>query len=863
MAGNKRVERELPGGVVTFVFTDIEGSTALFRALGDAYPPLLETHNEILREVWDKHRGAEVKTEGDAFFVAFADPADAIRASVEAIERLEVYPWPQDAPIRVRIGMHTGVGHPRDGDYIAFPVHQAARIGGVGHGGQVVVSPDTAELAGDLGDIELHDLGSFRVRDFDDAVHLFQAERSAAPTSFADLRTAADVQHNLSPDLPHAHGREADLDGIADQLTQGRLVSIVGPGGVGKTLAAKTLALRTAPDYADGAWFVDLSTHDDGSTLVGAVADALSCGADELETHLAERTTLLLLDNAEQATSDIARLVSRLLDRSSGLSVLVTSREPLAIAAERVWRLNLMDERAAVELFIERARNADPGFDPTGQRDVIAELCQRLDGLPLAIELAAARVTALSVPEIIDSLENRLRVLRSRRRDLDDRQRTATGLVDWSYQLLDEDEQLVFRRLGVFASGFELDGAAVATEDSGLDRIDVSDILWSLVEKSLVMPVIGDGSTRYRLLETLRAFAHQALTDGDELASTQQQVGNWYRVRFDATAPFTRLTAASMREELDNLRTLAGDLAETDPSLGQWLAWAIGLYYKNIDPARGIEELAPLIERLLVPGDAVVGMISVAAHLAFNSGDLDASNLLLDRAEPFIGPARPEGQGWIHNVRALNSVKAGDLETAVTILEQARGDASPLELISIINSLGIVQAESDDLSAALASFEDLLARSHQIGALDAEAVATGAVAEISHRSGDLHRAIETTAAALELCGQSGMRSQHAMALVGAARLMADTGDHTEAVTLHTGADRILVETGQEMFPGDQVLSEQMYEHARDALDAGIYEAAVERGQALADLELHARAADALAYALRHISEQDQAVTAAT
>ena len=861
MAGIERAARELPGGVVTFVFTDIEGSTALFRALGDAYPPLLDAHNEILRQVWDEYRGVEVKTEGDAFFVAFADPTDAIRASVEAIERLGAHPWPADALIKVRIGMHTGVGHPRDGDYIAFPVHQAARIGGVGHGGQVVVSPETVELAGDLGDIELHDLGSYRVRDFDDAIHLFQAERNATATPFAELRTARDVRHNVPVDLPFAHGREADLAGIAEQLDQGRLVSIVGPGGVGKTLTAKTLALQTAAEYSDGAWFVDLSSHDDGSTLGGAVADALGCTAEELDDYLGERTMLLVLDNAEQATAEIARLVSRLLGLAPGLSVLVTSREPLAISAERVWRLNLMDETVAIELFVERARSADPGFDPEGQGESIAELCRRLDGLPLAIELAAARVTALSVAEIIDSLENRLRVLRSRRRDLDDRQRTATGLVDWSYQLLDEDEQLVFRRLGVFAAGFELDGATVACEDAGLDRIDVSDILWSLVEKSLVMPVIGDGTTRYRLLETLRAFAHHALAETDELISTQQQVGNWYRVRFDPTAPFTRLTSAAMREELDSVRTLAGDIAEADPSLGQWLTWAIGLYYKNTDPARGSEELAPLLERLVVPGEAVVGMIAVAAHLAFNCGDLDASNDLLERAEPFIGDERPIGVGWIHNVRALNSVRAGELDAAAAILESAQAGASPLELISIVNSLGIVQAESGDLVAALASFENLLARSHDVGALDAEAVATGAVAEISHRAGDMRRAIETTAAAVELSGQSGMRSQHAMALVGAARLMADTGDHLEAVMLHAGADRILVETGQQLFPGDKVLSEQMYASAQAALADQAFESAVALGNSLADLELHERAAAALEAALSQ--QPDQAVTAAT
>lgn len=838
---------ELPGGVVTFVFTDIQGSTALFRSLGDAYPPLLEAHNEILRSVWKRHNGAEVKTEGDAFFVAFADPTQAIRASVDAIEALAAHPWPDHADIKVRIGMHTGVGYPRDGDYIAYPVHQAARIGGVGHGGQVVVSPETAELAGDLGDIRMHDLGSFRVRDFDHPIHLLQAERSDTPTQFDDLRTKADVQHNLPADLPDAHGRADDLAGIAEQLEQSRAVSIVGPGGVGKTLVARTLARDRAASYEDGAWFVDLASHTDGSTLSGAIADVLAITPEELEEHLASRHLLMVLDNAEQATNEVARLATRLLDQAPRLSVLVTSREPLAIAAERVWRLSLMTEVAATALFVERATAVAPGFDAPANAADIAELCRRLDGLPLAIELAAARVTALSVPEIVESLSDRLRILRSRRRDLDERQRTALGLVDWSYRLLEDDEQLVFRRLAVFAGSFDLDAATAACEDSGLDRIDVGDIVWSLVEKSLVMPVIGDGTSRYRLLETLRAFGRQSMVDAEELEPTQRQIGHWYRSRFDPTLAFTRLTALSMSEEVETIRTLARDLAPIDPSLGQWLAWSIGLYFKNSDPARGLAEMAPLLEALTCEGEAVVGMLAIAGHLAASTNQLDRATELTEQAAAFAA-AMPEpvlASGWERNTALLILIRQGDLQGAGVIANEAMANAQGLERVSLVNSLGIVQAELGDLPASAASFEQVLALALEFEALDAQVVATMAIAEIAHRLGNLGQAIESTASGLRMSEEAGMRAQTALGLVGAARLLADSGDHAEAVIVHTAADRLMTETGQTLFEGDRVISENMYADANAALGEAEFARCTAVGAGLVELDAFARATAAL------------------
>lgn len=850
MAEIERDETEaslaLPGGVVTFVFTDIQGSTAMFRRLGDAYPPLLEQHNEILRAVWREHNGAEVKTEGDAFFVAFADPTDAIRASVIAIERLAAHPWPPGDEMLVRIGMHTGVGHPRDGDYIAFPVHQAARIGGVGHGGQVVVSPETADLAADLADIELHDLGSFRVRDFDEPIHLFQAERSPTPTAFAELRTSADVRHNLPADLPTLLGRDDDIAGVTEQLGQSRLVSIVGPGGVGKTLTAQTVALTTAASYADGAWFVDLAAHTDGSTLRGAVADVLAITPDELDEHLRERTLLLVLDNAEQATAEIARLASSMLDAAPGVSLLVTSREPLALASERVWRLNLMDAEAAQALFVERARSADPTFAGDAQADAIRDLCNRLDGLPLAIELAAARVTALSVAEIAASLDDRLRILRSRRRDLDERQRTATGLVDWSYRLLDEDEQLVMRRLGAFAGSFDLDGATVVSEDAGLDRIDIGDIVWSLVEKSLLMPVIGDGSTRYRQLETVRAFGrHQMESDG-ELESTRRVIAEWYLARFDPQAPFTQIVAIELRDELDSFRSLIGDLVDEAPELAQRLAWSLGLFFKNSDPGRGLAELEPFLDRLGGQGPSLVGLYSIAAHLAMNGNDLETSRSYVDAGMALVsGDERPIGYGAIRNVAALNAIRAGELVEAAEIAAEAQRNAEPLAMISLTNTTGVLAAERGDLEGAAAAFEELVVLADDLGAVDAQVVATAGVAEIAHRRGDLDRALTATASSLRLAAELGLRSQQALGLIGAARLLADVGRWDDAVAIHAGADRVMDETGHTLFEGDRVISEQMYDRAREALGADAFARAESAGTALADLELHASAVAAL------------------
>lgn len=840
-------DSHLPGGVVTFLFSDIEGSTVLFRELGDGYPALLLKHNELLRAVWTEHRGVEVRTEGDSFFVAFPDPTDAIRAGVAAVEALAAHDWPPHAVMRSRIGMHTGVGYARGGDYIAYPVHQAARVGSVGHGGQVIVSHETAALAQHLGDVQLHDLGLFRVRDFDQPIHLFQAECSDSPSTFRDLRTESGENHNITASLPPLRGRDIDISGIAEQLEQSRVVSVVGPGGVGKTLLASTLGRRLSTAYAGGCWFVDLASHTDASTLRGAVADALAVAPADLDDHLAQQSLLLLLDNAEQATHAIADLVVELTSHAPGVSILVTSREPLSISGERVWRLGLVDEDTAVDLFLERSNDVAPDLATPPRRADVAELCRRLDGLPLAIELAAARTSSLSVIEIIDSLDDRLRLLRSRRRDLDDRQRTVSGLIDWSYRLLDDDEQAVFRRLGSFSGSLELDGVVAACADMGFDKFDVSDIVWSLTEKSLVLPVVSDGTTRYRLLETVRAFAREAMVSAGELDGVQRLLGEWYRTVFDPRRPLSRDLTSRMADEIETLRVLTFDLAETDPALAQWLAWSIGAFHNLRDPGRGHAELSPLVEILAAEGEAVLGFVAIAANLAAKLGLLDRASELVAVGEALRQnmPAGSPGAALIDNSAALVEVFGGDFKAARTIATAALGQTEGFERLPLAQILGVALSELGDYEAALASFAEVKSIAGDLGALDVRAVATGAMAEIAHRTGETDRARELTGEALAMAQEAGLRAQTAFGIVGVARLVAEAGGAVEAVTLHAAADRILAETGQTMFGADQEISNAMKAAAREFITGAEFDRLESEGFALSDLEAFQQATAAL------------------
>ena len=396
----------LPSGTVTFVFTDIEGSTRLIRNLGDSYASALDRHREILREAWRRHDGHEVDTEGDSFFVVFDAPADAIVACADGQLALGAEPWPTGSPLRVRMGVHSGVAIPHERDYVAYAVHQAARVVNTAHGGQIVVSADAANGTELPPHLSLRSLGRFRVRDFDDPVELWQVHGEGLDDTFPALRVLPADRHNLATPLTSILGRNAELDHLRQITRPSKVVTVVGPGGVGKTRLAVEHGLRSLDDWPDGVWFVDLAVLDEGDLVPAAIARALgvrtradSDALADVVSFLEGKHALLILDNAEHVREATARVVATILESCPGVGIFSTSREPLGLRAETVLRLGPLrwdgpvdspgSPQAAVQLFVERA--AEAGATRLDNTAAIEKLCQRLDGLPLAIEMAAAR----------------------------------------------------------------------------------------------------------------------------------------------------------------------------------------------------------------------------------------------------------------------------------------------------------------------------------------------------------------------------------------------------------------------------------------------------------------------------------------
>jgi predicted ATPase/DNA-binding SARP family transcriptional activator len=522
----------LPTGNVTFLFTDVEDSTRLVRGLGAAYPEMLQEHRQILRSSVASHDGIEVDTEGNGSFIVFADAGQGLAACLDAQKALKVHGWPAGSEMRVRMGLHTGIARLVDGGYSAISVREAARICDAAHGGQVLLSADTASIVRRFlpEGSSLADRGSFMLNGFDEPERIFQLVHPEVESSFPPLRASPAHSHNL-PDTRTAFvGRESDLKAIDDLLSANRVVTIVGPGGVGKSRLAVELAARLAARFEWGSRLCDLSPIDDASLVPSAISAAFGIrdepGRDPLGAvaqAILDHESLLLVDSCEHLNEAAGTAIDRLLSAVPGLRVLAASRQPTGIEGEMVLRIHPLDTPAdeaefgaiesseAVLLFESRARLADAGFSLSEDNAVaVADICRRLEGLPLAIELAAAQVSTMALSTIAARLTAGLTVEKSGLHPAVDRHRTLEATVDWSYQLLDDCGQRLLRILSVFANGFTVD-AATAVSD-GDDPIAV---LTTLVDKSLV--VWDPDAARYRLLETIRAFARARLEESGEL----------------------------------------------------------------------------------------------------------------------------------------------------------------------------------------------------------------------------------------------------------------------------------------------------------------------------------------------------------
>lgn len=530
---------DIPNGVVTFVFSDIEGSTRLWESDPDGMSRSLTRHDEIVRGVVEEQGGVLFKHTGDGFGAAFGSATSGVTAAAGVAAALAAERW-EGPSLACRIGVHTGEAEPRDGDYFGPTVTRTARLMDAGNGGQIVVSETTRRLIADrapTGTVFV-DAGEHRLKDLGEPITISRMVGTGAEDD-RDLRTLERAPHNLPTQLSSFIGRESQIKEVAALVRESRLTTLTGIGGVGKTRLALQVAAEVLGEFVNGAWLVELAALTDPALVADAVADALAIPQDSAATperrvlkFLTSRRALLIVDNCEHVIDAVATFANNLLQACPDVHILATSREGLGVMGEALWRvpsLRVDDDGAAVELFAERARLVQPNFAVNDHNlPAVADICARLDGIPLAIELATARLTMLSVEQIAEHLGDRFRLLTGGSRTAVERQRTLRAMMDWSHDLLSAQEQTLLRRLSVFSDGFTYKAAEEVCVGDSISRLEVLDTLGRLVQASLVV-FETDPSPRYRLLETVRQYALDQLFEAAETESTRLRHAEHFR----------------------------------------------------------------------------------------------------------------------------------------------------------------------------------------------------------------------------------------------------------------------------------------------------------------------------------------------
>jgi predicted ATPase/class 3 adenylate cyclase len=766
----------------TFLMTDIAGSTRLWEEQRAAMGIALAAHDSILREAVEHVRGTVVKTTGDGMLAAFDAPRAAVEACVAGQRALLDHDWPTTAPLSVRMAIHAGSAEARDGDYFGPALNRVARLLAIGHGGQVLVSSaGAAVLADDLPPgVELLDRGEHRLKDLTRAEHVYQLVAPGLPSDFPPLRSGR-APTNLPAELTSFIGREREVAEICAMLGASRLVSLVGVGGTGKTRLMLHAAGEVAERHPDGAWLVELAPLSDPGLVLPEVARAISVRdlpgqplLDSVVDFLRDKDLLLLVDNCEhliEAAADVAR---RLLGACRSLRVLTTSREALGVPGEAIFqvpslavpeRLDQADvdavaSKEAVRLFVDRAIATLPTFrlDATTIGPVV-EICRRLDGIPLALELAAARVNVLTADEIAQGLGDRFRLLTGGRRTSVPRQQTLQALIDWSWDLLGEPDQRLLGRLSVFVGGWTLDAAAEVTADRPggegatpppSSRLDTLDGLGRLVDRSLVIAEHGPG-TRFRMLETIRQYARDRLVASGE--STELRARHLARFRRMAIEAGPALDGAGMLAafeqldlEIDNLRAALDWAFEADPEAGIEIAVALGQYWRARSVGtEGLDRLAEAIEalrRLPEPAaDAAaerlrltVGLLATAAReAAMTNRRVEAAR---DWAEEALRLARESGDPrtlsvalagrnfvLMFNGRPSDDVLGAQAET-VAVAEQV-GDWMSATFAAVGRSEYLIGTDPADAEAWVVRATDLAHRSGSPFAIGLASLARG------------------------------------------------------------------------------------------------------------------------------------------
>jgi predicted ATPase/class 3 adenylate cyclase len=753
---------------VALLFSDIEGSTRLLQRLGPSYASVLHEHHGIMRHSFAAHAGREQSTEGDSFFVLFDAPKQAVSAALDAQRALARHTWPEGIDVRVRMGVHTGevstIGH----GLVGMAIHEAARIMSSAHGGQVLASSVTAALADPLpADATWLDVGEHRLKDLPTPLRLMQLTHPELLQDLPPPRSQVAGRTNLPAPTTSLIGRDGESAEVRALVREHRLVTLTGSGGAGKTRLAERVGAELVEHFGDGAWFVELAPVPDaagvGTALAGAVGAAGQSTVEGVASVIGSGRALVIVDNCEHLIDDSARMVEVLLRACPNLVVLATSREPLGIAGEVSWRVPSLSSDEALALFVERATAADPRLQlDEAKRSKVLEICDRLDGIPLAIELAAARLQSLGVDRLAERLDQRFRLLTGGRRGGLARQRTLQAAVDWSYDLLERDAQRLLRWLGPFVGGFSLEGAEYVGRSAGLDEFDVLDQLDALVQKSLVVSEERDGIARYRLLETIRQYALDRLLDEGELVDAREaqlawmcdwcsarSAETWGQVPSAAVYDLLEVDADNIRAALDwAIEQRDVDRATTiTVSVGPFWAFR-GYALEGARRARTVAEMDPRSTGLQL---ALVFGAYVCAGNAMEEIDdqtlerLDTLALTIDDSDPwaFVSPSAL-------SQRALHTQDDGVQRIAFVReqLDRARAMGNPVAVGFALQALTVSYKQNGDFEEARTTVREFRRHCEETGLAFAIVRSLGNALNIEMAAGDLGAAWEIGNAAL-------------------------------------------------------------------------------------------------------------------